>query len=118
MNAAVEMYIADGAECTLQPESENWDAAFTELSLLRTLVEKVAKEFLFTMQGLNTTNGDIYLDGSLAEMREALHRLTYGSTAHNIPTPPSQPAADKLFAVTDAYKGLEKLLMKAPDASA
>merc|ERR1712100_509296 len=93
------------------------DAVFTELSLLRTLVDKATKEFLFTLKGLNTTGGDIYLPGSLTEMREILHRLTYGSTAHNIPTPPSQPAANKLFGVVDAFKELELTLILANDAT-
>merc|ERR1711988_907973 len=116
MNAAVEMYIADGATCTLQPQAEEWDFVVNELSNLRTLVERVTKDFLFTMQGQNTTDGDIYLTGSLAELSESMHKLTYGSTADLIPTPPSQSAADKIFAIVDAYKVLESRLRLAPDA--
>merc|ERR1719310_1691000 len=118
MNAAVEMYIADGGVCTLMPDSEEWDEALGEVSHLREMVERVTKDFLFTMKGLNTTEGDIYLAGSLEELSESLHLLTYGNTAQNIPTPPSQKAADKLFAITDAYKLLEEKLKLAPDASA
>merc|ERR1712054_377670 len=54
--------------------------------------------------------------GSLAELSESMYKLTYGSTADLIPTPPSQAAADKLFAIVDAYKVLESRLRLAPDA--
>merc|ERR1712054_267108 len=54
--------------------------------------------------------------GSLAELSESMYKLTYGSTADLIPTPPSQAAADKIFAITDAYKVLESRLRLAPDA--
>merc|ERR1719393_1208611 len=117
MNAALEMYIADGGVCTLMPDSEEWDEVIGEVNHLREMVERVTKDFFFTMKNLNTTEGDIYLEASLEETRESLHVLTYGNTAHNIPTPPSQAAADKLFAVTDAYKVLESKLKLAPDAS-
>merc|ERR1719217_720652 len=117
MNAAVEMYIADGGKCTLLPDPEEWDEVVGEISNLRALVERVTKDFLFTMRGTNTTEGDIYLAASLEELSESLHLLTYGNTAQNIPTPPSQKAADKLFAITDAYKVLEQVLKLAPDAS-
>merc|ERR1719310_2147873 len=118
MNAAVEMYIADGGKCTLTPDPEEWDEALGEIANLREMVERVTKDFFFTMKGLNTTEGDIYLAGSLEELSDSLHLLTYGNTAQNIPTPPSQKAADKLFAITDAYKVLEEKLKLAPDASA
>merc|ERR1719217_742810 len=117
MNAAVEMYIADGATCTLQPASEEWDFVINELGGLRTLIERTTRDFLFTMKGQNTTDGDIYLAGSMAELSESIHKLTYGNTADLIPTPPSQPAANLLFAVTDAYKVLESNLKLAPNAN-
>jgi len=118
MNAAVEMYIADGGVCTLNPDPEEWDEVLGEISNLRALTERVAKDFFFTMQGSNTTDGDIYLAGSCQHLSDSLHVLTYGNSARNIPTPPSQPAADKLFAITDAYTELEGFLKQAPDAPA
>merc|ERR1719217_914345 len=117
MNAAVEMYIADGGTCTLLPDPEEWDEVLGEISNLRTLVERVTKDFLFTMRGVNTTEGDIYLAGSCAELKDSLHVLTYGNTAANIPTPPNQPAADKLFAITDAYTDLDSILQRTPDVT-
>merc|ERR1719217_1413452 len=117
MNAAVEMYIADGGVCTLEPAPEEWDEVIGEVNHLREMVERVTKDFFFTMKNMNTTEGDIYLAASIEELSESLHVLTYGNTAHNIPTPPSQAAADKLFAVTDAYKVLEAKLKLAPEAS-
>merc|ERR1719487_2213064 len=92
MNTAVEMYIADGAECTLEPDSLEWDMAVHEVGNLRMLVERVTKDVLFTQHSLNTTEGGIYLPGSRAELADCLHTLTYGSTAQSIPTPPSQAA--------------------------
>merc|ERR1719498_1918640 len=72
MNAAVEMYIADGGKCTLTPDPEEWDEALGEISHLRELVERVTKDFMFTMKNLNTTDGDIYLAGTLAELSESI----------------------------------------------
>ena len=61
-----------------------------------------------TLQDLNSTDGDIYLPGSIAALHDSVWLVTYGSTPDSIPTPPSQAASDKLFVITDAFTNLRK----------
>merc|ERR1719446_1831826 len=89
MNDAVSMYIdhyvdPSKLECALTPTGHEYDVLFLELTNLRMLIERITKDFLFTQNGMNTTDGDIHLGRSMADVSDILNLLAYGSTAHSV----------------------------------
>eukprot|EP00929_Paragymnodinium_shiwhaense_P122713 TRINITY_DN9570_c0_g2_i2.p1 TRINITY_DN9570_c0_g2~~TRINITY_DN9570_c0_g2_i2.p1 ORF type:complete len:1321 (+),score=343.38 TRINITY_DN9570_c0_g2_i2:87-4049(+) len=110
MNAAVSMYAVGKGTCTLEPTAEEWDMVLAELGRMRASVERVARDFLYTVQEVNSTNGDINLPSSLAALEQSLSLLKYGAISEAVPTPPSQALTDELFALGDAFEALRTKL--------
>ena len=94
MNTAVGFYAKGQGTCNPSPAvTEEWDFVFGEVGRLRQYIERATKDFLMTLQDLNSTDGDIYLPGSIAALHDSVWLVTYGSTPDSIPTPPSQAAS-------------------------
>eukprot|EP00929_Paragymnodinium_shiwhaense_P122716 TRINITY_DN9570_c0_g3_i2.p1 TRINITY_DN9570_c0_g3~~TRINITY_DN9570_c0_g3_i2.p1 ORF type:complete len:1317 (+),score=311.18 TRINITY_DN9570_c0_g3_i2:284-4234(+) len=110
MNAAVSLYASGGGTCELKPSSEEWDMVIAAIGRMRALVEQVTRDFLYTLQNINSTSGDIRLPASLEALHDVVWSLKYGSTADGIPTPPTKALADTVFEMSDALDPFKSML--------
>jgi len=109
MVQVVKTYVTDDRSCNpiASIRETGWIFLLNSGEEQRVLVEKVSLSFMLIAIGVEVTKNKVDLSISSGSSSRNLRYLIEGSTAQDIPAPPTQQIADKLVSASASWADLE-----------
>jgi len=112
---SLHYYNAGTGKCSQVATTRELEMALRKMGSLRTLTQRISKEFFMVEMGVDVAVTQKSLEASIATFESTLIQLIAGSGPETLPAPTTQAVADRLIAMWDDWHEFKNAVLKECD---